>query len=90
MNEEGQKAVHEALRFFLPEGEIPISWTLTIEVAGEDGGRYLAHRAGGGFDGTEAPMVWSALGLLSAGLRVAQRQLDDVTQDVEDEEPDVD
>lgn len=78
-NENGQRAVHEALKEYLDEGEIPICWTLTIDIAGPEGTRYLAHRAGGGLDGTDTPMIWTAVGLLKAGLRVAENQLDDIT-----------
>jgi len=60
-----KQQVHEALADFLDEGEIAVSWCLTIDVAGPDGIRYLAHRAGGGADGQDTPMAWTALGMLS-------------------------
>lgn len=89
MSEDADKAVHEALGLYLEEGEIAVAWTLTIDVAGPDGVRYLAHRAGGGADGTDKPMVWAALGMISASKGVAQRQLLAITYEpLEDEEDD--
>lgn len=82
-----QQAVHEALRGYLDEDEIAVAWTLTIDVASPSGGRYLAHRAGGGIDGSEEPNVWSALGMLRASAQVAEDQLRDCTSDA-DEDPD--
>lgn len=46
--------------------------------------RYLAHRAGGGTDGTDNPMVWTALGMLRASVGVAERQLEDWTAEPDD------
>lgn len=86
MSEDGQREVHAAISSYLKDGEIAVAWTLTIDVAGPDERRYLAHRAGGGFDGTESPKVWTALGMLTASLRVAEAQLSDCTEDVEDED----
>lgn len=83
-----QSAVHDALAGYLDEGEIAIAWTLTIDVAGPDGERYLAHRAGGGHDGTSEPQVWAAIGMLTASLQVAEDQLRDCTVDVDDEDDD--
>lgn len=80
---DAQKAVHEALGLYLGEGEIAVGWCLTIDVAGQDGHRYLAHRAGGGHDGTENPMAWTALGMLTASADVARQQLIDSTEDTE-------
>lgn len=79
--EDAARAVHQALGTYLDEGELAIAWTLTIDVAGPDGVRYLAHRAGGGHDGTDRPMVWTALGMLRASLGVAERQLADCSVD---------
>jgi hypothetical protein len=86
--ETGQRAVHEALASYLDDGEIAIAWTLTIDVAGPDGVRYLAHRSGGGHDGTSAPQLWTALGMLRASTQVAEGQLRDCLEDVDDEEED--
>lgn len=89
--EDGQRAVHQALGAFLDDGEIAIAWCLTIDVTGPDGVRYLAHRSGGGIDGTEAPMTWTALGMLGASVASAESQLGEMTHDVdEDEDGDVD
>lgn len=88
--DETASAVHEALGGYLDEGEIAISWCLTIDVAGADGKRYLAHRAGGGADGTEGPMVWAALGMLQASVQVAEDQLRDCTSDDDDDDEDED
>jgi hypothetical protein len=84
-HEEAQRAVHEAIGGYLDEGEIPIAWTLTIDVAGTDGTRYLAHRAGGGADGADNPVVWTALGMLAAAVRVAENQVDEITGDIDDD-----
>ncbi len=80
-----QANVHEAISGLLREDEIAVAWTLTIDVAGADEVRYLAHRAGGGSDGNDKPMVWTALGMLRAGLQVAEDQLRDCTEDIEDD-----
>lgn len=82
-DQEAQAKVHEAIGGLLDEGEIAIAWTLTIDVAGPDETRYLAHRAGGGFDGNDRPMMWTALGMLRASVGVAERQLADSTGDQE-------
>ena len=87
-DEAAQRKVHEAIGDLLAEGEIAISWTLTVDVAGPDGTRYLAHRAGGGHDGTDAPMIWSALGMLRASVQVAEDQLRSCTEPPDDEEDD--
>ena len=84
-HEAAQRAVHEALKLYLEEGELAVAWTLTIDVAGPDGNRYLAHRAGGGYDGTENPMAWTALGMLRASADVAEVQLRESTRDADDD-----
>lgn len=53
MSDEAHTHVHKAVQGLLREGEVAISWVLTIDVAGPDQSRYLAHRAGGGHDSTE-------------------------------------
>lgn len=80
------RTVHQGLAEYLDEGEIAVCWTLTIEVAGSEGRRYLAHRAGGGIDGTEGPMPWAALGMLRASMQEAERQLADSTRGTPEEE----
>jgi hypothetical protein len=84
--DEARRHVHEAISGLLDEGEIAIAWTLTIDVAGPDDTRYLAHRAGGGFDGADGPMAWTALGMLRASVRLAEDQLAAMTEDADDEE----
>lgn len=79
-----KRAVHDAIQAWLDDGEIAIAWTLTIDVAGPDDMRYLAHRAGGGHDGTDNPMAWTALGMLRASVGVAERQLIEDTLDYDD------
>lgn len=83
---DAQQAVHAAIGRMLDDGEIAVSWVLTIDVAGPDDTRYLAHRAGGGFDGNDRPMAWTALGMLSAGVGMAQDQLREMTVDTDDDE----
>jgi hypothetical protein len=85
-DEEAHRRVHDAIRELLDDGEIAIAWTLTIDVAGPDNRRYLAHRAGGGHDGTDAPMVWAALGMLTASAQVAEDQLRGCTRDPDEED----
>lgn len=82
------RQIHQAIGELLDNGELAVAWTLTIDVAGPDDLRYLAHRAGGGFDGTDPPMTWTALGMLRASVQVAEQQLIDttVTFDEDDEE----
>lgn len=88
METEAAQALHEAVGGVLDEGEIAIAWTLTIDVAGPDGTRYLAHRSGGGIDGTDHPQVWTALGMLRASLQVAEDQLRDCTVDEDEHDED--
>ena len=85
-DEDAQRAVHEAIEALLDEHEIAISWVLTIDVAGPDDVRYLAHRAGGGADGNDNPMAWTALGMLRASVGMAEEQLREMTFDSDDEE----
>ena len=85
-DDEAQQRVHDAIGALLDDGEIAISWTLTIDVAGPDSVRYLAHRAGGGADGTDRPMIWTALGMLRASVQCAEDQLRDSTVNLDDED----
>lgn len=80
-----QAIVHHAIQGLLDEGEIAIGWCLTIDVAGPDDMRYLAHRAGGGVDGDDNPMIWTALGMLRASVQVAEDQLRDCTEPTDDD-----
>lgn len=86
MEDEAARALHEAVGGVLGDGEIAIAWTLTIDVAGPNEARYLAHRSGGGIDGTDHPQVWTALGMIRASLQVAEDQLRDCTVDEDDDE----
>lgn len=81
-----RRAVHDALREYLEEGELAISWVVTIDVVGVDGGRYLLHRAGGGHDGTDGPMSWTALGMLRASARLAEDQVAEQSPELGDED----
>lgn len=85
MSDDERQRLHEAIEGILHEGEIAVSWVLTIDVAGSDHRRYLAHRSGGGADGCEHPMVWTALGMLRASVAVAERQLAEQTGDADDD-----
>lgn len=84
---EAQRQVHEALGALLDNDEFVMSWVVTLDVAGPDERRYLAHRAGGGADGTENPTIWAALGMMEASVGVARAQLADATVDLEDDDP---
>lgn len=86
MSDDAQRRVHEAIGVLLDEGEIAVSWVLTIDVAGPDNVRYLAHRAGGGGDGDDRPMAWAALGMLQASANVAADQIREQTVDPPDDE----
>jgi hypothetical protein len=86
VTDEAAKAVHQALTDSLDEGEIAISWVVTIDVAGPKDVRYLAHRAGGGADGTDAPMTWQALGMLEASAQLAADQVRECTISADEEE----
>lgn len=81
-----EQVVHESLGTMLDDGEIVLRWHVTIDVAGPEGVRYLAHRAGGGHDGSDKPTIWEVTGMLQSSLDVARRQLDETTEDVEDDE----
>lgn len=60
-----------------------MSWVVVMEIARPDGGRHLAHRGGGGLDGTDAPMCWTALGMLESGATIAREQVSESTEDAE-------
>lgn len=79
--EDAQRHIHDAIQATLPEGEVLVTWTLTADVASIDGGRYLAHRAGGGDDGNTSPTPWTALGMLRSSVEVAGRQVLENTRD---------
>jgi hypothetical protein len=88
--DDAKARAHEAIGGLLDEGEIAISWVLTIDVAGPDNTRYLAHRAGGGHDGSDNPMAWAALGMLRASVVAAEQQLLDMTVDIDIDDDDGD
>jgi hypothetical protein len=81
IEEDAKATLHHAIQGILDDGEIAIAWVLTVDVAGPEDVRYLAHRAGGGGDGHDNPMAWTALGMLRASVGVAERQLADQTED---------
>jgi hypothetical protein len=72
---DAEAAAQEGLQGLLPAGHLALSWVAVVEVAGPDGLRYIAHRAGGGHDGDSAPTAWAALGMLTAGAAVAEAQV---------------
>jgi hypothetical protein len=82
---EAKAAVHEAIGGLLDEGEIPVSWVLTIDVIGPNDTRYLAHRSGSGVNGENTPMLWEALGMLRASVVTAEQQVIQETFDQDDE-----
>jgi hypothetical protein len=88
----GQALVQEGLALMADDGEIVTTWVATADVVGPEGIRYLAHRAGGGHDGTEGPMAWVALGMLRASAALAEDQVLDQSRctcdDDEDDEDD--
>jgi hypothetical protein len=84
-HEDAQRRVHEAIGALLDDDEFALTWVLTVDVAGPEGRRYLAHRAGGGADGTESPMSWVVLGMTRASAALAEQQVFDCTLDSDDE-----
>jgi hypothetical protein len=87
-NKDAQRQVHEAIGGLLDDGEIAICWVLTIDVAGPNDTRYLAHRAGGGHDGNDNPMAWTAAGMLQASADMARDQMRRFTVETDDEDED--
>lgn len=87
-DEAAKQRVHEAIRDYLGDGEIPICWVLTVDVAGPNETRYLVHRAGGGIDGSDNPTAWTALGMLEAGAILAKDQVLAFTVDEDHPEDD--
>lgn len=83
-----RQQVHEAIGGLLKDGEIAIGWTLTVDVAGPDDMRYLAHRAGGGIDGNSPPLLWTLIGMLRACALSAEGQLAESTEEADDDEED--
>lgn len=75
-SDDADRAVHSALSGYLDEGEMLVCWVVSCEVVGPNGVHYLAHRAGAGYDGTEDPTVWNAVGMLEAAREDAMGQLD--------------
>lgn len=85
-SDDARRRVHEAIGGLLDDDEFAVCWCLTIDVAGSDDRRYLAHRAGGGLDGTENPMAWTALGMLRASMQCAEAQLLEGTEDINEDD----
>jgi hypothetical protein len=81
-----RKVVHDSIAGLLRDGEIAVSWSLTIDVAQPDGGRYLAHRAGGGHDGSDEPTIWAVMGMTRGSLLSTEQQLVEATYDPDDED----
>lgn len=81
------RGVHAALAGYLREGELVVAWHVTIEVVAQDGVRYLAHRAGGGMDGSVRPTVWAVSGMLESAQVDVGDQLRRMTAEVDGEEP---
>lgn len=79
-------AVQAAAQGLIEEGEVIVSWVMTIDVAGPDGVRYIAHRAGGGADGDEPPTMWSALGMFEASGALAREQILETTREPPEDE----
>jgi hypothetical protein len=76
------EAVNRAVSDYVAgEGELVTQWMLVAEVATADGGRRLAHRGGGGWNGHEPPAMWTGLGMLEASAHTIRDQLTDVTDD---------
>jgi len=71
--DEAQRAVQAACMKYLTEGETVVRWALTIEVEREDGVPFLAHRAGGGEDGTDEPAPWHVRALSESMSETMQR-----------------
>lgn len=84
--DDAHQRLHAAIEDWLGEGEIAIHWVLTIDVAGPEGLRYLAHRSGGGHDGSQQPMCWTAIGMLEASADVAREQLRETTVDSDEDD----
>jgi len=82
-DEAARARVHEALRDYLEDDEIAVSWVATIEVIKADGCHALLHRAGGGIDGSNHPTAWTALGMLTASSDLARQQIADSSDDAE-------
>jgi hypothetical protein len=79
-DETPREAVQDALGDFLREGEIITAWVVVAEVA-DAAGTHLIHRAGGGIEGNDPPMLWSAIGMLRSGEIMAEQQLADLNKD---------
>ena len=65
----------------LDDGDLLLSWHLTFEAVTPAGQKWIGHRGGGGHDGTEAPMIWSVIGLLEAALASCHEQLADLSRE---------
>ncbi len=83
-HDEAARQVQDALAQYLGTDELVIGWCVVIDIAGPDDRRYLAHRAGGGHDGQDSPMAWTALGMLRASAQCAEDQLRQGTHDTEE------
>lgn len=78
MDDDAALRIHEAVQESLEDGEALVSCVLVAEVSRPDGGRHLAHRATTVAD--DGMMSWTALGMLQAGVRVAEQQVAEATE----------
>jgi hypothetical protein len=84
-----QQVVHGAIQADLADGEIALAWILVVDTVDARGNRRLAHRAGGGMDGSDRPVAWTALGMMRAAAALAEEQVVDNSYEAgEDDEPD--
>jgi hypothetical protein len=74
-------AAHRAIQELVDKGDLLLSWHLTFEAVTPRGQKWIGHRSGGGHDGTEAPMIWSVIGLLEAALASCHDQLADLSRE---------
>lgn len=73
--ESARRLVHAGACDYAEDGEVVVGWCIVVEVARPDGGRGLLHRAGGGLEGAEAPVAWTAAGMLMASSDLARAQM---------------
>jgi hypothetical protein len=72
---DGQRAVHGSIQdSYLTGEEVLVRWIFVAEVMTPEG-KHLIYRAGGGDGGQEPGTAWEALGMLEAGVLLAERQV---------------
>lgn len=67
--------VQHALQGLVNEGDLIVGWFAVVEVATPEGTQYLAHRTGGGLDGSSPPTLWTELGMAQATVEDIKRAL---------------